>query len=301
MVTVIGGTGFIGRHVIGRLLADGRQVRCTVRKDADAEHMRREGAEPVKADIMDHASLAAAMKGSEAAVNLVGIIRENPGKGITFDRMHRLAVENFVAAAESAGVERLVHMSALGTRPDAESDYHKTKYLGEQEVIGSGIPYVIFRPSAQIGVEGEFTRMMINLVARAPVLPVFGSGLYKMQPMDVDDTAKLFSAAVDNPAAANGVYDVGGPEEMTYLELLDAFAQALGVRRPKLKIPIPLADIMVSAMGILPNPPITRAQYIMLQEGSICDNSRVLRDFPGISLGSVRPILERAAGAFRAG
>jgi len=294
MILLTGGTGFVGGRLLRRLLADGRKVRTTVRSDRDGRRLENLGAETVKADVMDEGSMAAAMEGVDVAINLVGIIREYPRKGITFENLHHIAVKNFAAAAGSADVRKVIHMSALGTRPGAASAYHRTKHLGEQEVVNSGLAYTIFRPSTQIGEEGEFVEMMMDLISKAPVMPVFGSGTYRMQPMDVDDTAAFFAAAIDDLKSDNRIYELGGPEQMTYVQLLDAFMDALGKRKPKIFIPGPVADLMVASMQVLPEPPITRTQYRMLKEDNVCDNGPALADFD-IELSPIEPVLKRAA------
>ena len=228
MVFLTGGTGFVGGYVLRRLLKDGREVRATVRDTKGAHSIEQSGAHAARADILDTDALAQAMEGAEAAINLVGIISELPSKGITFEKIHHRAAESFVEAAKRAGVQRIVHMSALGARENNDaSEYHRTKYLGERAVVDSGLTYTIFRPSTQVGAGGEFVDMMMDMISMAPVMPVLGSGEYKMQPMDVEDTAALFCIALDTPASENRIYEAGGPRQMSYLELLDAFMQAM--------------------------------------------------------------------------
>lgn len=295
MILVAGGTGFVGGHVLRRLREEDRTVRALVRSDEDARRVEQLSIEPVKGDISDRTSLEKAMNGVDTAINLVGIIEEAPKKGVTFEKLHHRGAANFAEAASSAGVKKIIHMSALGTRPRPVSEYHRTKYLGEEAVKNSGVTYTIFRPSAQIGVDGEFTKMMIQLLTTAPVLPVFGDGKYKMQPMDVKDTAAFFAAAVDKPESDNRVFEIGGPEVLTYLELLGKFEKALGKRKIKLSLPWPISNTMVSMMQILPKPPITDTQYKMLKEDNVCDNGPALEVFP-LDLHRIDPVIEKAVG-----
>lgn len=300
MILMTGATGFVGRHLLNRLLADGRAVRCAVRGGGAARRAAIPGAEIAAADIMEPASLREAMSGVATAINLVGIIREMPRRGVTFENLHWLGARNFAEAARAAGVKRIIQMSALGSRPGAVSNYHIYKYKGERAVIESGAPYTIFRPSAQMGTDGEFTRMMFDMIKKMPVMPVFGSGDYRMQPMDVDDTAAFFAAAVDNPDAENKIFELAGPEVFTYLELLEKFEKALGVKRPKIFIPGAAAGAMVSLMRLLPKPPITRDQYIMLREDNIADVAPASAAL-GVHPRPIGPVLELAARGSSAG
>src|SRR4051812_26219162 len=162
-VFVTGGTGFVGRHIVARLLQDGHHVRALVRKPGSlrAQELSRAGAELIEGDVADGSGLSA-VDGCDAAIHLVGIIVERENN--TFERAHYVGARNVAEAAWHAGVQRLVHMSALGTRPKARSEYHRTKWMGEQAVRSSGAPYTILRPSLIFGADGEFVQQMLHVM-----------------------------------------------------------------------------------------------------------------------------------------
>ncbi len=224
-VFLTGATGFVGKGVLERLIAEGHDAVCLTRPGSkDKLHHGQAGPGSVSlaaGDILDVESLKSAMAGCEAVIHLVGIIREQPGKGITFPKIHVEGTKNVVEAAKQAGVKRFVHMSALGSRANATSAYHRTKYEAEQFVIASGIPYVIFQPSVIFGPGDEFVNMLADLV-RMPVTPVIGDGSYPLQPVARKTVADVFVQALSLPAATNQIYETGGPDPISYGEILDA-------------------------------------------------------------------------------
>jgi uncharacterized protein YbjT (DUF2867 family) len=279
-VLVTGGTGFVGKGVLARLTKDGHNVVCLVRPGSEGKVTLNEtGTERVTlaaGDLFDRDSLLRAVEGCEAVVHLVGIIREQPNKGITFPRIHVTGTENVVEAAKQAGVRRFVHMSALGAREGASSAYHQTKYAAEELVKKSGIPYTIFRPSVIFGPGDEFVNMLAHLV-RLPVTPVIGSGSYLLQPVSRQTVAEVFSQALTLNEATNQVFEVGGPEPLTYLQILEAIGKAIGKQTlRKVHIPLALMKPVISAMEGFSFFPITTTQLTMLLEGNACENTERL-------------------------
>ncbi|EJL39553.1 NAD-dependent nucleoside diphosphate-sugar epimerase/dehydratase [Brevibacillus agri] len=284
-VFLTGATGFVGKGVLERLIAEGHDAVCLTRPGSkDKLHHGQAGPGSVSlaaGDILDVESLKSAMAGCEAVIHLVGIIREQPGKGITFPKIHVEGTKNVVEAAKQAGVKRFVHMSALGSRANATSAYHRTKYEAEQLVIASGIPYVIFQPSVIFGPGDEFVNMLADLV-RMPVTPVIGDGSYPLQPVARKTVADVFVQALSLPAATNQIYETGGPDPISYGEILDAIGEAIGKKRVR-KVHIPLAFMkpVVNMLEGFSFFPITNTQLTMLLEGNACrDGQRLYDTFP---------------------
>jgi NADH dehydrogenase len=279
-VLVTGGTGFVGRSVVAALLRRGHQVRCLVRPGSAHRLADLPRVTAVPGDVTHPGSLPAAMVGSEVLVHLVGIIRERPGRGVTFDRLHTEVTRNVVAAARGSGVRRVVHMSALGTRSGARSRYHQTKWAAEQALRESGLHWTIFRPSVIFGPGDGFVSLLARLVRWFPIVPVIGDGRNRFQPVAVGDVAEGFARAVERPGTAGAAFDVGGPRAYTFDEVLDEVGAALGRRRiPKLHHPVGLVAPVVRALEWLPLLPVTSDQLLMLGENNTCDPEPWARAF----------------------
>jgi len=243
----------------------------------------------VRADLFDAATLAAQMSECSAVIHLVGIIMEKPRAGVTFDRMHVEATRSVVDAAKRAGVRRFVHMSALGTRAGASSDYHKTKWLAEEIVRSSGLDWTIFRPSMIHGPRGEFMRMEAKWVRKQSppffFMPYFGKGLFgfggagTIQPVFVGDVARAFVESIDNPKSVGKEYAISGAQELSWPEMHRMVARMI-TGKSRLALPIPawyakaLAAVVPAALL-----PFNRDQVIMSQEDNTADTSKFERDF----------------------
>jgi NADH dehydrogenase len=280
MILVTGGTGFVGSHLIKRMRQENLPVRAVVRNPAKATGLLDLGVEVVPGDVSDKASLERAVQGVERVVHLVGIIQEAPGA--TFQSVHVDGTRNLVEEARKAGVRHFLFQSALGTRANAESKYHRTKWEAEELVRGSGIPSTVLRPSLIYGPGDQFTIRLSEMIRLSPVLPIIGSGSSRVQPIFINDVVACIVKAVTSEAYLNELYELGGPEQLTYEEVTRAIAAVLGVSRPALHLPLlfmrPLARVMET---ILPKAPITLDQLIMLQEDTVC-SMKDIRDAFGI-------------------
>jgi len=280
MILVTGGTGFVGGHLIRRLRKDGLPVRALARRPDRAQALIDLGVEVVPGDIADKTALEKAAGGIQRVVHLVGIIQEAPGA--TFRTAHVEGTRNVVEAARKAGVIHFFHQSALGTRPGAKSEYHRTKWEAEELVRKSGIPYTILRPSLIYGPGDRFTVRLSELLRRAPFMPVIGSGKSRVQPIYIDDVVSCMVKALTDDAFLNEIYEIGGPQQLTYEEVTSAIAEAMGLRRPPVHLPLFLMEPMARALEtVLSNPPLTTDQLIMLQEDNVC-SMRDIRDAFGI-------------------
>jgi len=230
------------------------------------------GIEQFEGDVTILESFAPGLVGCDAAINLVGIIREFPARGITFERLHVQATSSMLAAAGRAGVRRYLQMSALGTRPDASSRYHATKFRAEELVRTSGLDYTILRPSLIYGPKDAFINMLAGQLRLSPVLPVIGSGDYRLQPIHVADVARCFALALEMTETIGQCYELCGNDRLSFVELLDAVASALGRSAPvKVRLPLGLMRMVIPVMQQVPQFPITMDQLQMLIEENICD------------------------------
>jgi NADH dehydrogenase len=230
--------------------------------------------------VLVRTGLEADIAGCDSVIHLVGIIREQPAAGVTFDRVHVQGTRNVLDAAAGAGVRRYVHMSALGSRPHARARYHQSKWAAEEAVRGSGLAWTIFRPSIIYGPGDGFVTMLARMVRRTPVVPVIGSGRQRLQPIPVEQVAEGFARALSLPATEKQTYDVGGPDAVTLVELLDLIGAALGYRRVrKAHVPLGLMRPAARLLHRLRAFPVTPDQLLMLEEDNTCDPRPFLATF----------------------
>jgi len=268
-VFLTGASGFVGSHMLRRLLNDGHSVRALGHHrhglPIDASHKSR--FEEVEGEITS-LSVATQVAGCEAVINLVGIIQER-GKA-TFESIHHLGTKNLVEAARAGGVKRFVQMSALGARPKDASEYHTTKFAAEEAVFQSGIPAVALRPSLIFGPGSAFVNQMVNVMRAAPLFrPIPGTGKYRFRPVHVDDVVECFVQSLTNEAATGQTVNLVGAEELTLDEIGDEIASCLGVRKSVFHLPMPVMQAAATLFSVLPiKAPVTHAQLRMLVEGS---------------------------------
>lgn len=278
MILVTGGAGFVGSHLINRMRQEELPVRAMVRNPDKARALKDLGVDVVKGDVLDTASLEKAATGVERIIHLVGIIQEGPGA--TFQGVHVEGTRNVIQAAKKAGVRHFFYQSALGTRPNAKSKYHQTKWEAEELVRASGLSYTILRPSLIYGPGDLFTLKLSEMIRLSPLLPVIGSGKARIQPIFIDDVSTCIVKAVKSDCCFNEIYEIGGPDQMTYEEVFIAIAEAMGVRRPTVHVPLFFMKAAAAVFEtVLPKPPVTTGQLIMLQEDTICSMSDIREVF----------------------
>lgn len=298
-VFVTGATGFVGRAVVRELLSKGLRPVCLVRsaeklraqhRDVDPERFT-----PLAGSLSDRGALREAADLSQAAIHLVGIIVARPLRGQTFAAIHTRGTVNVVDAVQRAGIRRYAHMSALGARPDAVSAYHRTKWAAEEYVRRSGLDWTIFRPSLIHGEEGEFMQLMKRLMCGLvpPVIPYFGDGQAKVQPVSVKDVASCFVRSLLEPETIGKVYPLGGPRAYTWVELYNACRALMpGAKhwKPIVSQPVAIAKLtavlgqpfMALAESIAPSLRVFRfdaGQVQMSQEDNTCDHTLAERSF----------------------
>jgi NADH dehydrogenase len=271
-VFLTGGTGFVGSELLRQLLAAGHAVRALVREGSQGKLTAAENVELYLGDVTDAASLVGALEGCDAVIHLVGIIREFPGRGVTFKEIHVDGTENMLEACKEQGVSRYLHMSSNGTRERSNTAYHRTKWQAEELVRDSALDWTIFRPSIIFGPGSEFVGMLAELIRRIPVVPVIGDGQYRMQPVALEQVAASFVKALEMPETISTAYHLGGGESYSYDEILEITARAIGKAKVvKLHQPLFMIKPMIRMMQGCEHFPISSDQLKMLVEGNVCD------------------------------
>ena len=278
-VFVTGGSGFVGREIIQQLVAANHSVCALVRK-ADALEAFSD-IETIVGDTTKPETLRGQLTGCDAVIHLVGIIREFPGREITFNKLHIESTNHILRAAEEQGVKRYLHMSANGTRENAVTTYHQSKWEAEQQVRQSKLDWTIFRPALIFGMHDQFVNMLAQLIKILPIVPVMGDGQYQLQPVSVKDIANSFVTALDKPEAVGKTYQCCGPQAFSYDQILDLIAQTLGQVAGTRKIhqPLWLMKPIVAVLQAIPLFPMSSDQLQMLLEGNICKDDSWQNDF----------------------
>lgn len=278
LITIFGGGGFLGRHITQHLTAAGARVRIAQRNIRIAQDVKPLGnlgqTQLVAADITKPESVARAVHGADAVINLVGILKGD------FDAIHHVGAGNVAKAAAAAGCASLVHVSAIGADASSKSAYGRSKADGEAAVRAAFPTATILRPSIVFGREDQFVNRFAGLIAALPVVPVIG-GKAKFQPVYVDDVAEAVTMSVADPARFGGqLFELGGPEAISMAELNARIAKEIGVDASFIAMPDGLSSLMAGLTGWLPGAPITRDQWAMLQtDNVVAPGSSGLEDF----------------------
>lgn len=309
LVTIYGGSGFVGRHLVRALAKRGWRIRVAVRRPDLAGHLQPLGVVgqvmPVQANLRFPDSVARAAEGASAIVNLVGILYQSGAQ-----RFDAVQAEGADAVAKAAKKEaaRLVQMSAIGADPNSGSAYGRTKALGEQAAFAARRDAVVIRPSIVFGPEDDFFNRFASLARISPFLPLIGGGTTKFQPVFVGDVAEAIAKAVEGEAEGGKIYELGGPEVMSFRELLELTLEQIGRKRLLLPLPWTLARVQAFFMEFMPKPMLTRDQVTMLETDNVVSEKatregRTLEGL-GISPTAMRTILPsylwryRKAGQF---
>ena len=275
-VMVTGASGYVGAAVVAELVAAGHAVRAVSRSGRAPSGATGTAADVVRDDLDE------TMADIDAVIHLVGIIRENPARGITFERLHVQATRRVLDAAKRAGVRRLVHMSALGTGPGGQSRYFSSKWTAEQMVRGAWPSAVIVRPSLLFGGGAPFFATLVGL-ARLPVVPVPGDGTSLFDPVARHDVATALSLMIADPEAEGRVFEMGGPQRYSLDALIDHVARAHGRTGPVPKWHMPVGPLrgLASLLERQPAFPLTTDQLAMLNLPNTTDDHAWHRYVPG--------------------
>ena len=270
-VTVFGGSGFLGRQIVKHLVAAEYTVRVGVRQTNRAAFLRglgREGqVELAHADVSDESTLAGAVAGAFAVIDSVGHYVE---KGdATFGRIHALGARNVARQAKRAGVERLIQISGLGADPASDSPYIRSRGIGDGLVKEAFDGVTILRPSAIFGPGDALLNGLADVARRSPVVPLFGDGRTRLQPVFVEDVAEACVSTLADTSTAGRVYEIGGPDIFAYRELIQLLLERTGWRRMVVPVPFGVWDVIARVTAWLPNPPLTRDQVRLLKNDNI--------------------------------
>ncbi len=302
VATVFGGAGFIGRYVVQRLAGLDYVVRVVQRDAVAAEKLRTMGRVgqivPLAASVTDEAGVARAVAGAVAVINLVGILAER--RQGDFQRIHAEGAGRVARLAAAAGAARLVHISAIGADPASPSLYGQSKAAGEAAVREAFPLATILRPSIVFGPEDRFFNRFGAMAERLPIMPVV-AGETRFQPVYVGDVADAVIAAIQQDAAAGRVYELGGPRVMTMREVLRFVLEATRRRRPLIALPEGLVRLQARLGELLPNPPLTRDQLLMLHRDNVVSEGAVGLSELGIEAKAVEAIVPSYLALYRPG
>lgn len=276
-VLVAGGTGFLGSHIVQRLLRSGDRVIVLARNPKGLPA----GVEGRPGDVRDQASLDKALAGVDVVIGAVQFPNapvENPRKGLTYVKIDGEGTVNLVRAAQRNGVKRLVYLSGAGTRPGQTAPWFQAKLMAEKAVRESGIPYTIIRPSWVYGPEDRSLNKFVTFAKLLPFVPVIGNGRTTVQPAHVDDVAEAVARALERPAAIGQTYELGGPEALTMDQIIRTMLRAMGKRRPLLHNPAWLMKLATAPLTLLPTPPLSplAVDFVLMEEP--VSNEPILRD-----------------------
>ncbi len=263
LVLVTGSTGFLGRRVVSQLQERRHAVRCLVHTPGGERLFPDRTPEFYYGNVSDTEALSEAANGVDIVIHLVAIIRQT--RRATFESINHLGTANVVAAAKQAGVKHIIHVSANRVTADTKFRYQYSKWQGEQEVITSGLPYTILRPTLMFGRGDEFLNTMAGLARIFPAAPIVGPGRNRYQPIEVEDAARCLALLVDRDDLKGRSLDIGGPEQLSYNEIVSIVARTLGKRSWRLHVPVWFVYLATLAMQLIqPHPPVTMDQFKML-------------------------------------
>ena len=270
-VTVFGGSGFLGRQIVEYLATSGNDVRVAVRHPERASFHRGLGRngriELVRADVWDESTVARVVNGSASVINTVGHYVEK--RGVTFDRIHGQGALHVARKSEQAGVERLIHISGLGADPGSDSPYVRARGIGESLVREAFEGVTILRPSVIFGPGDSFLNRLAALARQSPVLPLFGSGGTRLQPVFVGNVAEACVRVLADPSTRCRVYELGGPRVYPYRELVRLVLEQMARRTVMIPVPFLVWDILAAVMALLPDPPLTRDQVKLMKRDNV--------------------------------
>jgi uncharacterized protein YbjT (DUF2867 family) len=297
LVTVFGGSGFVGRNVVHALCKRDYRIRVAVRRPELAGHLQPLGKvgqiHAVQANLRYPESVEAAMRGSHAAINLVGILAE--GGAQTFDAVQGLGAGTVAKAASAIGA-RMVHVSAIGADENSLSRYARSKAAGEKAVLAAAPTATIFRPSVVFGPEDQFTNRFASLAQMSPLLPLIGAGVTKLQPVYAGDVATAVADAVEGKTRQGAIYELGGPEVLTMREIMEIILRVTERRRMLVSLPFGLAKFQAFFLQFAPGPlKLTPDQVVLLQSDNVVSQTAKAADLTLEGLGITPDSLEAIA------
>jgi uncharacterized protein YbjT (DUF2867 family) len=288
IVTLIGGSGFVGRHIARALAKRGYRIRVGCRRPDLAGHVQPLGTPgqimPIQVNVRYPASLAAACDGAYAVMNLTGVL--SSGGAQSFEAVHVFGAEACAKAARTAKASVFIQMSALGADVNSGSEYARSKGQGEVRAKAAFPGAVILRPSIVFGPEDNFFNQFAGMSRLAPALPLIGGGVTKFTPVFVGDVAEAVAKLIDAGEATGKTYELGGPEVFTFKQLLEFTLDTIGRKRLLLPLPWPVAKVLGTVLGVMPGAPLTADQVELLKTDNVVSNAatREGRDLGGLGI-----------------
>lgn len=283
MILITGATGYIGRHLVVRLVAQDRRPRCLVRDIKRATGiLPADKVDLVQGDTTSPSSLEAAVQGVDTVVHVAFMTAERKqSAGNSYEKTNVQGTANLIKAAKKAGVKRIIEMSGLGTRPDKPGSYMQGRYMAEKMLKESGLDWTIIQPSVLFGKNAPFFKGLTNLIRTTPVVPLVGGGKIMFQPIYVGDVVTVIIKVLEEPGRTrNKTYTIGGPEYYSYTQIINALLQAMHKSRIKAPAPMPLVGVGAAVMeAVLPRPPLTKAAMALFTFDNTTDLNSVERDF----------------------
>lgn len=278
MIFIAGASGFVGGHLTDYLITKGHKLKCLARSEKAKKSLSEKGVEVISGDITKAETLRGVLSHNDLVIHLVGIMEEK--WEATFQRIHIEGTKNLVVEAQRSGVRRFFYQSALGADSSSWSGYLRTKAEAEELVRQSGLNHTIFRPSLITGPWDDFTKKLIDILKLSPVIPIPGEGRAKFQPVYIKDWLKCAEKVIENPDQFIGTYDIGGPEHLTYRQIVETLAKAMGRSRLSFAIPMGLMKLSAALLGsLMSRPPVTGDQLRLLEQDNICDPKAIEKNF----------------------
>jgi uncharacterized protein YbjT (DUF2867 family) len=283
MILITGATGYIGRHLVARLIAQEERLRCLVRNNEKAATMFPSGkVEFAQGDTTSITSLGATMQGIDTIVHAAFITADHKqSAGNHYEATNVQGTANLVKTAKNAGVKRIIEISGLGTKPDRPGSYMQGRYIAEKMVKESGLDWTIIQPSVLFGKEAPFIKGLTDLINSAPVVPLIGDGKIMFQPIYVEDVVTVILKTLEDPQhTTNKTFTIGGPAYYSFTQIIDELLKTLHKSRIKIPAPLPLVGIGAAMMeALMPKPPLTKAAMALFSFDNTTDLQSVKRDF----------------------
>jgi len=283
MILITGATGYIGSHLVARLVAQGERPRCLARsKERAAAILPVDKIDIALGDTIRPETLAAAVQGVDTIVHTAFITADRKqSAGNSYEKTNVQGTANLIKAAQAAGVRRVIELSGLGTKPDKPGSYMQGRYMAEKMLKESGLQWTIIQPSVLFGKDAPFVKGLSDLIRTSPVIPLIGGGTIRFQPIYVEDVVTIIVKVLETPEqSANKTYIIGGPAYYTFTDIINALLRTMHKTRIKAPAPMPLVGMGAAMMeAVFPKPPLTRAAMTLFTFDNTTDLHSVERDF----------------------
>ncbi|UCC79265.1 MAG: complex I NDUFA9 subunit family protein [Candidatus Zixiibacteriota bacterium] len=276
-ILIAGGTGFVGSNLAGRLQRNGHSIILLVRPGSE---LKIKNAQNISIMPTDFETVFEPLPAKpDVLINCIGIIREFPSKGITFEKAHYDIPKYLVKLAGINGITRFIQISALGTGPSGKTVYFKTKYKAEELLKNSRLNVTIFQPSIIYGPGDDFINMIARFLRRFSIMPIIGNGKYRLQPVHVDDLCQVIIKSVDDDFASGKTFEIGGPEILSFNELVDIVGKALDIKAVKIHQPVFIMKILAVLFDRFSRFPVTRDQIAMLFDENYTSDTELFKRY----------------------